>query len=329
MKAIVVRGSLIESQLVWEEVGGLDYGPAEVLVDVRATAVNRADLSQARGHYPPPPGASEILGLEMAGVIRAAGVEVTGWQVGERVCALLPGGGYAEQAAIHHLMLLPLPDSWSFEQGAAVPEVWYTAFVNLFLEGGLKAGEAVLIHAGASGVGTAAIQLACEAGAEVLTTAGGPAKIARCLKLGARVAIDYKTQDFAAEVMAATAGQGVDVILDCVGGTYLAQNLSLLREQGRLVCIGLLGGSTAEINLGLLLARRLRLIGSTLRRRSLVEKIEITRQFKAQVWPGLVSGRLRPVIDSVFPIQAAQAAHDYVRQNRNVGKVILDVKRET
>ncbi|MEW5988961.1 MAG: NAD(P)H-quinone oxidoreductase [Chloroflexota bacterium] len=325
MKAITVYNSSTEPRLVWEQVADVGYGPDEVLVDVRATAVNRADLSQARGHYPPPPGASEILGLEMAGVIRAVGVEVTGWQVGERVCALLPGGGYAEQSAVHHLMLLRLPDDWSFEQGAAVPEVWYTAFVNLFLEGGLKAGETVLIHAGASGVGTAAIQLAREAGAEVLVTAGGPAKVARCLELGARVAIDYKTQDFAAEAMAATAGRGVDVILDCVGGSYLGWNLSLLREKGRLVCIGLLGGGTAEINLGLLLARRLRVVGSTLRRRPLAEKIEITRQFKEQVWPGLVSGRLRPVIDSIFPIRAAQAAHDYVRQNRNVGKVVLKV----
>ncbi|CUS02992.2 NAD(P)H quinone oxidoreductase, PIG3 family [Candidatus Promineifilum breve] len=324
MKAISVQGEKKNPTLVWEDAAGIGYGPDEVLVEVRATAVNRADLSQARGHYPPPPGASDILGLEMAGVVHAVGASVTDWRPGDRVCALLPGGGYAEQVAVPAGMLLRLPDAWSFAQGAAVPEVWYTAFINLFDEGQLRAGETALIHAGASGVGTAAIQLAVEAGARAIATVGSVDKAAFCGELGA-LAINYKEQDFLAEVMAATDGQGVDVILDPVGGDYLARNVAALGRFGRLVNIGLLGGTKGELNMGLLLGKRLRLVGSTLRARPVAEKIAITRRFEAEVWPKLIDGQLRPIIDRTFPIAEAQAAHEYVLANRNIGKVILEV----
>lgn len=324
MKAIVVEGAKDEPVLVWQEMEDVVYAADEALVAVRATAVNRADLSQARGNYPPPPGASEILGLEMAGVIEAVGANVRGWQAGDRVCALLPGGGYAEKTAVPAGMLMRLPDDWTFVMGTAVPEVWFTAFINLFGEGGLQAGETVLIHAGASGVGTAAIQLARAAGARVFVTASAE-KLDRCRALGAEVAIDYKEEDFVTAVQAATNGEGVDLILDPVGGAYLARNVRSLRRFGRLVNIGTLGGVQGEMNTGLLLGKRLKIVGSTLRSRPLTEKIAITQQFTERFWPGLRSGELRPIIDRTFPIAQAQQAHDYVAQDRNVGKVILVV----
>jgi putative PIG3 family NAD(P)H quinone oxidoreductase len=324
MKAISVRGDKENPVLVWEDVPDIGYGPDEALVDVRAAAVNRADLWQARGNYPPPSGASEILGLEMAGVIREVGAAATGWQAGDRVCALLPGGGYAERAAVPAGMLLRLPDHWSFAQGAAVPEVWYTAYINLFDEGQLKAGETALIHAGASGVGTAAIQLVVDAGARAFATASSATKVAFCRELGA-TAFNYKEQDFAVEVLAATDGAGVDVILDPVGGDYLARNVVLLRRFGRLVNIANLSGTKGELDVSRVLGRRLRIIGSTLRGRPPTEKIAITRRFERDVWPKLADGRLRPIIDSAFPIAEAQAAHERVLANRNIGKVILEV----
>lgn len=322
MKAIAVRGDKEKPVLVWEDIADTDYGPDEVLVDVRATAVNRADLSQARGNYPPPPGASQVLGLEMAGVVAEVGASVAGWRPGDRVCALLSGGGYAERVAVPAGMLLRLPDGWSFAQGAAVPEVWYTAFINLFDEGQLRALETVLIHAGASGVGTAAIQLVVDAGARAIVTVGSPQKMAFCRELGA-TAINYKEQDFSVEVMAATEGQGVDIILDPVGGAYLARNVGVLRRFGRLVNIGLLSGPMGELNMGQLLGKRLRIVGSTLRTRPPAEKIAITGRFGANVMPKLADGRLRQIIDTVFPIAEAQAAHEYVLANRNIGKVVL------
>ncbi len=325
MKGIVVYADAAEPRLVWEEVEDPVMGAGEVLVRVGASAVNRADLLQARGGYAPPPGAPEILGLEMAGDVLAVGSGVAGWQPGDRVCALLPGGGYAERAVVPQGMLLRLPDGWTYAQGAAVPEAWYTAFVNLFLEGDLQAGERVLIHAGASGVGTAAIQLARAAGAEVYATAGTAEKAQRCRALGAVLAIPYKEHDFLDVMQRATDGEGVDLILDPVGAAYLPRNLALLRSKGRLVSIGLLSGGGAALDMGLLLGKRLRLIGSTLRSRPLAEKIAITEQFRARFWPMLAAGELSPIIDCTFPMPQAQAAHAYVRQNRNTGKVILIV----
>ena len=325
MKAIVVKKESKESLLILENVQDVAIGPEEVLVDIKATAVNRADLLQAQGLYPPPPGESEILGLEMAGEIAKLGDAVQGWRIGDRVMALLPGGGYAQQVAVHHKMLIKLPDSWSYIDGAAIPEVWLTAFLNLFLEGALKVGETALIHAGGSGVGTAGIQLIREADATVFVTAGSETKLQKCRTLGATLAINYKEQDFFEEVMAATEGRGVELVLDPVGGAYLEKNLNLLKENGRLVNIGLMGGTAAEINLALVLGKSLRIIGSRLRSRPLEEKIAITNQFKELFWPMLEQGKLKPVIDKVFPIEEAQAAHTYIKNNLNFGKVILEV----
>jgi putative PIG3 family NAD(P)H quinone oxidoreductase len=325
MKAIVVKPGDHGPRLVWEKAPEVAMGPEEVLVTVRATAVNRADLLQARGQYPPPPGVTDILGLEIAGVVRAAGNAVQGWQPGDRVMALLSGGGYAEQAAVHYGLLMRLPDGWSFAQGAAVPEAWLTAFLNLFIEGRLQPGQRVLIHAGASGVGTAAIQMAREAGATVFATAGSAAKLAACRKYGAALAVDYKNQDFAVEIKAHSRGKGVDLVLDPVGAAYLKRNLEVLASGGRLVTIGLMGGSRAEIDLGLVMGKSLRLIGSRLRHRQIAAKIDITRQFQERFWPLLVSGKLQPVIDRVFPITEAETAHDHVKENRNIGKVVLEI----
>ncbi len=300
-------------------------GEGEVLVRVHATAVNRADLLQRRGLYPPPAGASEILGLEAAGEIIALGSEVKEWQVGERVFCLLAGGGYAELVAVPQEMLLRMPMGWTFEQAAAVPEAFYTAFVNLFIEAKLRSRELVLVHAGGSGVGTAAIQMARLAGALVLVTAGSEEKLEECRFLGANHAIDYKRFDFADIVRKLTNDSGVDVILDCVGAAYWEKNISLLRTRGRLVVIGLMGGAKTEIDLNLVLRKRLRIIGSVLRSRSLSEKIALTQKFRAQVLPQLEQGALHPVIDKVFTLAEAEQAHAYVASNRNFGKVVLRV----
>ena len=328
MKAIVVKKSDKEPVLAWETVPDVTYGPEKVLVDIRATAVNRADLLQAMGLYPPPAGESEILGLEMAGVIAGVGDAAEGWQVGDRVLGLLAGGGYAQQVAVHPQMLIRLPNNWSFAEGAAIPEVWLTAFSNLFMEGGLKKGETVMIHTGGSGVGTAGIQMAREAGATVHVTAGTTAKLEKCRELGAALAVNYKTQDFFKAAMDATGGKGVNLILDPIGAAYLTQNLNLLGTNGRLVNIGLLGGSTAELNLGTVLGKSLRILGTRLRARPLAEKIAITRNFQERFWPMLQTGELQPVIDRIFPIAEAQAAHSYVRDNRNIGKVILEINAD-
>ena len=324
MKAIVTGGSSAQPQLAWTDVPDITPGPREVLIRVKATAVNRADLLQARGLYPPPPGITNILGLEAAGDIVSLGEGVTAAQAGDAVFALLPGGSYAEYVNAHEAMLLPKPKEWSYADAAAIPEAWYTAFLNLFIEGALRAGERVLIHAGASGVGTAAIQLAREAHAEVFVTTGSEAKLQRCRTLGA-TGVNYKEQDFAEEIRKLTAGTGVDVILDCVGGSYLQKNLRLLRIGGRLVIIGLMGSREGTADFALLLGKRLHLIGSTLRNRSLEEKIQLTEKFKERCWPDLLAGRTKPVIDKVFPIEQAADAHEYMRLNKNIGKIILTV----
>ena len=326
MKAIIIQTDQENKPLAWQEVPTPTYTPDEVLVDVYTAALNRADLAQRAGNYPPPPGASPILGLDMAGRIAALGANVTGWQVGDRVCALLAGGGYAEQVNVPYPMLVSIPDNWSYEQAAALPEVFYTAYVNLFMEANLQKGETVLIHGGASGVGTAAIQLVREAGCRAFVTAGTDEKIARCAELGAELAINYKKEDFAERILAHTNGQGVDVILDNVGATYLERNVRLLKLRGRLVFIGTMSGSQAEINIGALMGRRLRLIGSVLRSRSLTEKVEIKEKFAAQFWLLLLNGTIQPIIDSVYPIGQANEAHQRMADNKNVGKIILKVR---
>jgi tumor protein p53-inducible protein 3 len=326
MKAIHVQTEEPGQPLVWQETGDPAFGPGEVLVDIHAASLNRADLLQRAGKYPPPPGESDILGLDMAGRIIQVGDQVSGWQVGDRVCALLPGGGYAERVAVPHQMLMPIPGGWSFEQATAMPEVFLTAYVNIFMEAGFQPGETVLMHGGAGGVGTAAIQLVREAGGHMIVTAGTDEKVARCTALGADLAINYKTEDWFERTLAHTGGQGVDVIIDIVGAEYLERNLRLLKLRGRLVFLALLGGSQAEINIGALMGRRLRLIGSVLRSRSLAEKVEIKERFMDRFWPLLVDGTIEPIVDSVYPVEKANEAHEYMTANRNTGKIILRVR---
>ena len=326
MKAIIIQTDQENKPLAWQDVPAPAYSADEVLVDVYAAALNRADLAQRAGNYPPPPGASSILGLEVAGKIAAIGANVTGWKVGDRVCALLTGGGYAEQVNVPQQMLVPVPDHWSYEQAAAVPEVFYTAYVNIFMEANLQKDETVLIHGAASGVGTAAIQLVREAGGRAIATAGTDEKITYCTELGAELAVNYKKEDFAERVLAHTNGRGVDIILDNVGAAYLERNVRLLKLKGRLVFIGTMSGSQAEINIGALMGRRLRLIGSVLRPRSLAEKVEIKEKFAAQFWPLLLNGTVQPIIDSVYPIEQAEEAHRRMAENKNIGKIILKVR---
>lgn len=325
MKATLIANDG-SGDLSWGDAPAPTAGPTDVVVDVHATAVNRADLLQRRGFYPPPPGESEILGLEAAGVVAAVGSGVTRVRVGDRVCCLLAGGGYAEQIVVNEAMAIPIPDGLDFVQAAAIPEAFYTAFVNIVQEGALASGERVLIHAGASGVGTAAIQLVKARGASAYVTAGSDDKLARCTALGADAAINYKSESFAERVAALTHGEGVDVILDCVGGSYLEGNVGALRPRGRLVIIGLMGGTKADVNLGLLVSRRLRIIGSVLRTRTFAEKVAITDAFTAEVMPLFRNGTLKAVVDKVFPIADAAAAHDYVAANKNFGKVVLRVR---
>ena len=323
MKAITITNDA-DRALGWQAVPDPTCGPGEVLVDIHATAVNRADLLQRTGNYPPPPGASPYMGLEMAGVVAATGESVTEWRPGDRVLGLLSGGGYAERVAVPAPHLLPLPSDRDFTWGAAICEVFLTAFVNLFREAGLCAGETALIHGGGSGVGTAAVQLCRQAGAKAIVTAGTDAKVACCLALGAEFGVNYKERDFAEAILAHT--DGVDVILDIAGASYLARNVRLLKPRGRLVVIAVLTGAEAQIDLLELQRKRLRLIGSVLRSRSDAEKTAIVAAFKERFWPLLIDGRMRPVIEDVLPIERVAEAQDILRQNRNIGKVVLQVR---
>jgi tumor protein p53-inducible protein 3 len=299
----------------------------DLLVSIKATALNRADLLQKRGLYPPPKGASPILGMEMAGVVEQVGSRVSGWKAGDRVCALLPGGGYAERVSIPQGMAIRIPDAFTYEEAAAIPEVFLTAYLNLFVLGGLKPKQTVLIHAGASGVGTAAIQLVREAGAASIVTAGSNEKRNTCLQLGASRTIDYKAGPFAPMVIEATQGKGVDIILDFIGAPYWEENLESLAVDGRLILIGTMGGSKVkELDLGLLLRRRLQVIGTTLRSKSPEEKIRLTEQFTAFALPLFEEGRLKPVIDSIWDWDQANKAHEHMEQNKNTGKIILRIQ---
>lgn len=323
MKAIVFDQPGGPEVLRYAEAPDPQPGPDELLVRVHATAVNRADILQRRGNYPPPPGASPILGLELAGEVVTP---VGDWQAGDRVMAVVTGGGYAELATVPAEMALPIPATLSFEQAAAIPEAFLTAYLNLFTLGKLQAGETVLIHAGASGVGTAAIQLARAAGARVFTTAGSEAKLARCRELGAAVAINYHAEAFATRVQQETGGQGVNLILDFIGAPYWDANLAALARSGRLMLIGFLGGSRGQIDLGPILARSLTIGGTTLRRTSLPEKVALTEAFAAFGLERLARGALQPVIDTVYPLDQAAEAHSLMERNRNVGKIVLRVE---
>lgn len=300
-------------------------GADQLLVRVRATALNRADTLQRQGLYPPPPGESDVLGLELAGEVEAVGSAVRNVHVGDRVFGLVGGGGYAEKAVLDARMAMPIPSGWSFTEAAAVPEVFFTAQETLFTLARLRAGETVLIHAGASGVGTAGVQMARETGANVLVTAGSTEKIARCIELGAAAGCNYKERGFADWVHERTDGRGVDVIEDFIGAAYWDDNLKSLATGGRLVLVGFMGGTKAQTNLGLILMKRLRIFGSVLRSRPSADKIDITRRFQADWLPLLKAGRIKPIIDRSFRLHEAADAHRYMEANKNVGKIILDV----
>ncbi len=325
MKAIIRKGDGGPEVLQLGEVFPPQPTDTQLLVDVKATALNRLDLIQRRGGYPPPPGESDILGLEIAGTVSGFGKAPAGFNEGDRVFGLIGGGGYAEKAVIDYRMAMLIPDGWSFEEAAAVPEVFFTANENVFTLGCLSADESILIHAGGSGVGTAGIQIANHAGASVFVTAGTTEKIQGCKALGAIAGINYKNLDFVDEIGRLTDGEGVDVVLDFIGSSYLASNLQILKTKGRLLQVGLMGGSTAEIDLGTLMRKRLHIIGSVMRSQSLDEKIAITQRFSERWMPALKAGTIHPVIDKVFSLSQVREAHAYMEANRNFGKIILTV----
>lgn len=300
-------------------------GRGELLVAVAAAGVNRADVLQRQGRYPPPPGAGDVLGLELAGEVVATGAGVEGWRAGDRVCAVVAGGGYAELALVPAATALPWPEGSGAVEAAAVPEVFTTAYDNLVQRGRLAAGETVLVHGGGSGVGTAAIQLARRHGCRVLITAGSAEKLAACVDLGADAGIDYHREDFVERARELTRGRGVDVVLDLVGGDYLGRNLRALAVEGRLVVIGLQGGGRGDLELGLLMARRLTITGSTLRARSVEDKAALAARLREQVWPGFADGSLRPVVDRTFPLERAAQAHELMEASGHVGKIVLVV----
>jgi putative PIG3 family NAD(P)H quinone oxidoreductase len=300
-------------------------GPREVLIAVAAAGVNRPDILQRQGKYAPPPGASDIPGLEIAGRVAACGNDVREWKEGDTVCALVAGGGYAQYCAAPVPQCLPVPKGLDLVQAAALPETVFTVWTNLFERGRLAAGETLLVHGGASGIGTTAIQMARARGVRVFATAGSKDKCAACERLGAERAIDYSREDFAAVVAEKTAGRGVDVILDMVGGDYLPRNLASLAFEGRLVQIAFLKGPRAEIDLMTLMHRRLTLTGSTLRARSIEEKGRIARAVRENVWPQIEKGEVRPVLHATFPLAAAAEAHRALESGTHVGKIVLTV----
>jgi putative PIG3 family NAD(P)H quinone oxidoreductase len=325
MRAVTVTEPGGPEVLSVEELPDPVAGPGEVVLDVAAAGLNRADLLQRQGHYPPPPGASEIIGMECSGTVAEVGEGVTGWSVGDQACALLAGGGYASRVGVPAGQLLPVPAGVDLVTAAALPEVACTVWSNVFMVAGLKPTETFLVHGGAGGIGTFAIQLAHQLGARVLTTAGTEEKRAACLALGADVAIDYRAQDFVAEAKDATDGRGVDVVLDNMGAKYLARNLDALATEGRLVVIGMQGGSKAEIDLGLLLRKRAAVIGTTLRARPVAEKSAICASVAEHVWPLVAEGLVRPVVHGTVPLEEAAAAHALMESGEHSGKILLTV----
>lgn len=326
MKAVVVTTPGGPEQLIWSEVEDLQAGTGEVRIRVAASAVNRADTLQRLGRYAVPEGASPIIGLECSGTVDQVGPGVTEWSVEDEVCALLVGGGYAEQVVVPAAQVMPVPEGVSLHEAAALPEVACTVWSNLMMVGQLRAGDDVLVHGGGSGIGTFAIQLATALGARVLVTAGSPEKLARCRELGADVGIDYRRQDFVAEVRAATGGRGVDLILDNMGATYLERNIQALADDGRLITIGLMGGATAELDLRPMLTRRLTLHVTTLRSRPARQKADVVAQVREHVWPLIEGGRIRPIIDCSLPMTDAAEAHRLLERSGHVGKILLYTK---
>ncbi|RCV48893.1 NAD(P)H-quinone oxidoreductase [Marinitenerispora sediminis] len=325
MRATVITESGGPDVLSWREVPDPVPSTGEVLVEVAATAVNRADVSQRQGNYPPPPGAPEYPGLECAGRIAALGpgTEDSGWRVGDEVCALLSGGGYAELVAVPVGQLLRVPAGLDAVEAAALPEVACTVWSTVFMVGRLRPGETLLVHGGGSGIGTFAIQLARARGARVLTTAGSAAKLERCLELGADVGIDYRQEDFAKRVREETGGAGADVILDIMGGSYLDRNLRSLNVGGRLTVIGLMGGRSAELDLGRMLVKRLSVHATTLRSRPVEEKAAIVAEVAEHVWPLVENGSVRPIVDRRMPLPQAAEAHRVMESSAHIGKIVL------
>ncbi|PWI07169.1 NADPH:quinone oxidoreductase [Streptomyces sp. NWU339] len=309
--------------LVWEQVPDPVPGPGEVLVEVVAGAVNRADIMQRQGFYDPPPGASPYPGLECSGRITALGPGVTGWAVGDEVCALLAGGGYAQQVAVPVGQLLPVPKGLDVKQAAALPEVVCTVWSNVFMVAHLRPGETLLVHGGSSGIGTMAIQLAKAVGAKVAVTAGTKEKLDHCAELGADILINYREQDFVTELKEATDGAGADVILDIMGAKYLDRNVQALAVNGRLAIIGLQGGAKGELNMRTLLGKRAAISATSLRARPLEEKAAIVAAVREHVWPLIADGHVRPVVDRELPMSEAADAHRVVEESGHVGKVLL------
>jgi putative PIG3 family NAD(P)H quinone oxidoreductase len=303
-------------------------GENEVLVRVHAAGVNRPDVMQRQGRYPPPPGASDLPGMEIAGEIVALGANVSGLSVGDKITSLLPGGGYAAYAIAAAPLCMPIPAGLSMVEAAAIPETYLTVWTNLFERGRCKAGDVVLIHGGTSGIGTTAIQLAAAWGARVFATAGSQEKARACEKLGAERGIDYRTEDFVEVIRAQTKGYGIDITLDMVAGTYVQRNLEIAAVEGRIVTISLLGGSRADINMGMILTKRLTLTGSTLRSRTIAQKAAVADAVRQNVWPLLAARRVRPVIYATFPLAEASEAHRLMETSKHIGKIVLTVVPE-
>ena len=322
MRAVVITEPGGPEVLRWLDVPDPVPGPGDVLIEVVASGVNRADLMQREGHYPPPEGAPPYLGLECSGRVIAVGHEVTAWRPGDEVCALLSGGGYAEQVVVPAGQLLPIPANVGLAQAAAFPEAACTAYSNLFQVAGLASGETLLVHGGSSGIGTMAIQLAKAFGAQVACTAGSARKLARCRELGADVTINYRDEDFVAALRKATGG-GADVILDIMGASYLERNLAALATDGRLVIIGRQGGSKAEINLGVLQGKRASVHATTLRARPVQEKAAVVAAVQDQVWPLIDAGKVAALIDRELPMSQAAQAHRAISASEHIGKILL------
>jgi NADPH2:quinone reductase len=323
MTAIAIRAPGGPDVLIPEERGVPRPAAHEILVKVAAAGVNRPDVMQRQGLYPPPPGATDIPGLEIAGTVAALGEEVTRWKLGDKVMALVVGGGYAEFCPAHETHALPVPDSLSMIEAAAIPETFFTVWHNVFTRGGLKAGETLLVHGGSSGIGTTAIQLAKARGASVIVTAGTAEKCAACLELGADLAINYKQEDFVNATKAATAGGGADVVLDMVGGDYIARNYEAAAVEGRVVQIAFQGSPKATVDFRRIMLKRLTHTGSTLRARAVEDKGAIARAVEAEVLPLIAAGRVKPVIDSSFPLIQAPAAHARMESSAHIGKLVL------
>ena len=325
MTAITIKSPGGPEMLVPEERSVPAPGPSELLVKVRAAGVNRPDVMQRKGQYPPPPGAPDIPGLEIAGEVIAAGDKVSRWRVGDKVCALVAGGGYAEYCLADEATALPVPTGFSFVEAAALPETFMTVWHNVFERGGLKAGETLLVHGGSSGIGTTAIMLAKAFGARVIVTAGSPEKGAACRKLGADLAVDYNKEDFVAATKQATGGRGADLILDMVGGDYVDRNYEAAAVDGRVVQIATQKGTKVTVDLRRLMLKRLTHTGSTLRARPVADKGAIARALEAKVWPLLAAGKIKPVIDSIFPLAQAADAHARMESSAHIGKIMLEV----